>query len=42
MVAIADGVYALSEEEILQQFCLVLELDTKALTALLHSLEDTE
>jgi hypothetical protein len=42
MVALADGVYSLSEEEILQQFCLVLELDTKALTALRHTLEDTE
>ncbi|MBK1987396.1 nitrogenase [Sphaerospermopsis aphanizomenoides BCCUSP55] len=42
MVAIADGIYSKSEEEILQQFCQVLELNTKALTALRHTLEDTE
>jgi tellurite resistance protein len=42
MVAIADGIYSKSEEELLQQFCQVLELDTKALTSLRHTLEDTE
>lgn len=42
MVAIADGIYSKSEEELLQQFCQVLELDTKALTSLRHTLENTE
>jgi tellurite resistance protein len=42
MVAIADGIYSPSEEEILQRFCQVLELDTKALTVLSHTIEDTE
>ncbi|MEA5579202.1 Mo-dependent nitrogenase C-terminal domain-containing protein [Anabaena sp. UHCC 0451] len=42
MVAIADGIYSPSEEEILQRFCQVLELDTKALTVLSHTIEDIE
>ncbi|WP_413172155.1 Mo-dependent nitrogenase C-terminal domain-containing protein [Anabaena azotica] len=42
MVAIADGIYSKSEEELLQKFCQVLELDTKALTSLRHTLENTE
>ncbi|MBD2292993.1 nitrogenase [Anabaena sphaerica FACHB-251] len=42
MVAIADGIYSASEEEILQRFCQVLELDTKALTVLSHTIEDIE
>jgi tellurite resistance protein len=39
MVAIADGIYSPSEEEILYKFCQALELDTQALTALRHTLE---
>ncbi|MBE9237450.1 nitrogenase [Anabaena aphanizomenioides LEGE 00250] len=39
MVAIADGIYSPSEEEILHKFCQALELDTQALTALRHTLE---
>ncbi|TAF06104.1 MAG: nitrogenase [Nostocales cyanobacterium] len=42
MVAIADGIYSPSEEEILQRFCQVLELDTKALESFRHTLEDTQ
>ncbi|AFZ60078.1 TerB family tellurite resistance protein [Anabaena cylindrica FACHB-243] len=42
MVAIADGTYSPSEEELLQQFCQALELQTQALTALRHTLEATE
>ncbi|WP_016952279.1 Mo-dependent nitrogenase C-terminal domain-containing protein [Anabaena sp. PCC 7108] len=42
MVAIADGIYSPSEEELLQQFCQALELQTEALAALRHTLEDTE
>ncbi|MBD2691645.1 Mo-dependent nitrogenase C-terminal domain-containing protein [Anabaena catenula] len=42
MVAIADGTYSPSEEELLQQFCQALELQTEALAALSHTLEDTE
>ncbi|NET01866.1 MAG: nitrogenase [Sphaerospermopsis sp. SIO1G2] len=42
MVAIADGIYSPSEEELLQQFCQALELDIKALEALRHTLEDAE
>ncbi|WP_353931100.1 Mo-dependent nitrogenase C-terminal domain-containing protein [Okeanomitos corallinicola TIOX110] len=42
MVAIADGIYSLSEEEILQQFCQALELDSTALETLRHTLEDRE
>ncbi|MBD2629116.1 Mo-dependent nitrogenase C-terminal domain-containing protein [Trichormus variabilis] len=42
MVAIADGIYSPSEEELLQQFCQALELQTEALAALSHTLEDTE
>jgi tellurite resistance protein len=41
MVAIADGTYSPSEEEILQQFCQALELQTQALTSLRHTLEHT-
>lgn len=39
MVAIADGIYSPSEEEILHKFCQALELDIQALTALRHTLE---
>ncbi|MGM3304500.1 Mo-dependent nitrogenase C-terminal domain-containing protein [Anabaena sp. WFMT] len=42
MVAIADGTYSPSEEELLQQFCQALELQTEALAALRHTLEETE
>lgn len=42
MVAIADGTYSPSEEEVLQKFCQALELDTQALTALRHTLEHPE
>jgi tellurite resistance protein len=42
MVAIADGTYSPSEEEILQKFCQALELDTQALNALRHTLEHPE
>ncbi|TAE54622.1 MAG: nitrogenase [Nostocales cyanobacterium] len=42
MVAIADGTYSPSEDELLQKFCQALELDTKALTALRHTLDDPD
>jgi hypothetical protein len=39
MVAIADGIYSPSEDEVLQQFCQKLELPENILTALRHTLE---
>jgi tellurite resistance protein len=42
MVAIADGIYSPSEEELLQKFCQVLELDTTNLEVLRHTIEDIE
>lgn len=42
MVAIADGIYSPSEEELLQQYCQALELDNTALETLRHTLEDIE
>lgn len=42
MVAIADGIYSPSEEELLQEFCQALELDTAALSTLRYTLEDAQ
>ena len=42
MVAIADGTYSPSEEELLQKFCQALELEVEALEALRHTLEHPE
>lgn len=42
MVAIADGIYSPSEEEILQQFCRALKLDPHVLNSLQHTLENKE
>jgi hypothetical protein len=42
MVAIADGIYSPSEEEILQQFCRALKLDPQVLNSLQHTLENKE
>ena len=42
MVAIADGIYSPSEEEILQQFCRALKLDPQVLNSLQHTLEHKE
>ncbi|WP_448268250.1 Mo-dependent nitrogenase C-terminal domain-containing protein [Nostoc sp. DSM 114159] len=39
MVAIADGTYSPSEDEVLQQFCQALEQPQKLLEALRHTLE---
>ena len=41
MVAIADGIYSPSEDDLLQQLCQKLELQESLLTALRHTLEDT-
>jgi tellurite resistance protein len=40
MVAIADGIYSSSEDEVLHQFCQKLGLEENLLTALRHTLED--
>jgi tellurite resistance protein len=40
MVAIADGTYSTSEDEVLHQFCQKLALEDNLLTALRHTLED--
>ncbi|MFM9157099.1 MAG: tellurite resistance TerB family protein, partial [Dolichospermum sp.] len=40
MVAIADGIYSPSEDEVLHQFCQKLGLEENLLTALRHTLED--
>jgi len=40
MVAIADGTYSTSEDEVLHQFCQKLALQDNLLTALRHTLED--
>ncbi|MFM7408576.1 MAG: Mo-dependent nitrogenase C-terminal domain-containing protein [Cuspidothrix sp.] len=40
MVAIADGIYSSSEDEVLQQFCEKLALQDNLLTPLRHTLED--
>ena len=42
MVAIADGIYSASEEQLLQQFCQALELQTEALSSLRYTLEEKE
>ena len=42
MVAIADGTYSPSEDEILQQFCQALEQPEDILEALRHTLEHKE
>ena len=41
MVAIADGIYSPSEDDLLQQLCQKLELQENLLTALHHTLEDS-
>ena len=41
MVAIADGIYSPSEDDLLQQLCQKLELQESLLTALRHTLEDS-
>lgn len=41
MVAIADGIYSPSEDNLLQQLCQKLELQENLLTALRHTLEDS-
>ena len=41
MVAIADGIYSPSEDDLLQQLCQKLELQESLLTALRHTREDT-
>lgn len=41
MVAIADGIYSPSEDDLLQQLCQKLELQENLLTALRHTLEDS-
>ena len=41
MVAIADGIYSPSEDDLLQQLCQKLELQESLLTALRHTLEET-
>lgn len=38
MVAIADGVYSASEDEVLHEFCTALKLDAKILESLRHTL----
>ncbi|MFM7363060.1 MAG: Mo-dependent nitrogenase C-terminal domain-containing protein [Cuspidothrix sp.] len=40
MVAIADGIYSSSEDQVLHQFCQKLGLEENLLTALRHTLED--
>ncbi len=42
MVAIADGVYTPTEDEILHQFCQALGLRVEALDSLRHTLEDLQ
>ncbi|QSJ14894.1 nitrogenase [Nostoc sp. UHCC 0702] len=42
MIAIADGTYSLSEDEILHQFCQALELQEDILKTLRHTLEHKE
>ncbi|HLO86136.1 MAG TPA: Mo-dependent nitrogenase C-terminal domain-containing protein [Nostocaceae cyanobacterium] len=42
MVAIADGTYSPSEDQLLQQFCQALELKTEVIEALRHTLEHKE
>ncbi|BAZ32324.1 Mo-dependent nitrogenase family protein [Cylindrospermum sp. NIES-4074] len=42
MVAIADGTYSPSEDEVLQQLCDALELQQDVLASLRHTLEDKE
>ncbi|MBH8561861.1 nitrogenase [Nostoc sp. CENA67] len=42
MIAIADGTYSLSEDEILHQFCQALELQDDILKTLRHTLEQKE
>ncbi|MBW4676714.1 MAG: nitrogenase [Desmonostoc geniculatum HA4340-LM1] len=42
MVAIADGTYSPSEDEVLQQFCQILEQPENLLQALRHTLEHPE
>ncbi|MEI6442758.1 MAG: Mo-dependent nitrogenase C-terminal domain-containing protein [Nostocales cyanobacterium ELA583] len=41
MVAIADGIYSPSEDDLLQQLCQKLGLQENLLTVLRHTLEDT-
>ena len=41
MVAIADGIYSPSEDDLLQQLCQKLELQENLLTALRQTLQDT-
>ncbi|MGC9527092.1 MAG: Mo-dependent nitrogenase C-terminal domain-containing protein [Limnospira sp.] len=40
MVALADGIYSVCEDDILHQFCEALDLKVKALESLRHTLED--
>jgi tellurite resistance protein len=40
MVALADGVYSVDEDELLHQFCQAMELKVEALDSLRHTLED--
>lgn len=42
MVAIADGTYSPSEDEVLQQLCNALELQQDVLASLRHTLEDKQ
>lgn len=40
MVALADGIYSVCEDDLLHQFCEALGLEVKALDSLRHTLED--
>ena len=42
MVALADGIYSVCEDDIMHQFCQALELDDEVLKSLRHTLEDLE
>lgn len=41
MVALADGIYSVCEDELLYQFCTGLGLSVEALKSLRHTIEDT-
>lgn len=42
MVALADGVYSVCEDDLLHQFCQALDLNDQVLKSLRHTLEDLE
>lgn len=42
MVALADGIYSPSEDQLLQEFCAALEINVDALESLRHTLEDAQ